>query len=128
MTKANMEIQNNTIYKRDMVWSIASALLIVLFILTTNPQNLSVLFLLLFPILVAIASYRFVKLGLELFTSWEDFRVKLYGLVSSVGVTLIVILSSLHQLSLQDFVLSILLVAGFGWYMKRLRSIGSPSV
>lgn len=116
-----MNASNTNVYKIDAILAIAGTAIIFLFILLTNPQNLSALFLLFLPLLIAFTSYRITKLLIEIFSDWSMKRVKQVSAVLATGITLIVLLSSLHQLGLQDFILSVSLVAGFGWYLRRLQ-------
>jgi hypothetical protein len=118
-----MEINTTRTYKRDAVFAFTGMFSVILFMVTTNPQQLSVFMLLVLPILVAFTSYIIIKLFIELFTDLPPVRYKQTSAILAGGVTLIVLLSSLHQLGLQDFILSALLILGFSWYLRRLNPL-----
>jgi hypothetical protein len=115
-----MENSNKNIYKKDAALASAGAFLILSFIFITNPQQLSAMYLLVLPILVAITSYRLTKLFIEIFTNWHLNKIRQVSLILASGPTLMIILGSLHQLGLQDVILSLLFACGFGWYLRRL--------
>jgi hypothetical protein len=123
-----MEINTTHPFKKDAALAFIGILSVVLFIVSTNPQEISAFMLLLLPVLVAFASYKIIKLFIEIFTEWSLLRARQISAILASGVTLIVLLSSLHQLGLQDFILSILLILGFSWYLRRLNPLAEEQL
>jgi hypothetical protein len=123
-----MEINTTHPFKKDAAFAFIGILSVVLFIVSTNPQEISAFMLLLLPVLVAFASYKIIKLFIEIFTEWSLLRARQISAILASGVTLIVLLSSLHQLGLQDFILSILLILGFSWYLRRLNPLAEEQL
>lgn len=112
-------------YRKDLIAGAVGIGLILLFIFTTNPATLPVPLLLLLPIMVLVTGLIIIRLVLRVFTHLSEPKIKGLGIVLAVGPTLLVILGSLGQLSIQDIALALMLVAGFAWYLKRVQGLGT---
>ncbi len=113
-------IGNN--YKRDAGLAGLGASAVLLFIICTDPSKLSAMFLLVFPLLVAITSFIVTRLVLTIFLSVSQTALRVISSVVGVGVLLVVLLGSLGQLGFQDMLLAFLLVAGLVFYLKRVHA------
>ncbi|MDQ3065334.1 MAG: hypothetical protein M3Q36_03645 [bacterium] len=114
-----MENINTRIYKKDIVTCAAGFLFINLFLFFTNPQSLPAVMFLAVPLLVAITSYLFIKIVLEMFSTLSKDSIRLLSGVSASAPTLLMVLGSLGQLGIQDVLLALLLSSGLGFYIKR---------
>jgi len=108
---------------RKLIISATGASGIFLFLLITNPRSLSAPMLLLLPVLVAVTLYTICKLLLEVFSSMSGLKIRTVSLVLSAGPTLLMLLGSLGQLGVQDFMLAFSLIAGLSWYIMRVQAI-----
>jgi len=107
-------------FKIDISILAAGITLIMLFIISTNPSNLSITFLLAFPVLVAVTGFVAAKLFLQAFTSMNDAMIRTICVVVASGILLLLFLGSLGQLGVQDVLLAILLISGLVFYLKRV--------
>lgn len=107
--------------KRELVLSTIGSLSILLLLISTNPQTMPAAFLLIFPLLVAFTSFMIAKLILRFFTNANEMSVKIISSLVAMGSLLVVLLGSLGQLGLQDFLLASLLIGGLVFYLKRLQ-------
>ena len=114
-----MDQSNITINKRHSAIAVLGCLVTILFMASTNPQQLSAFMLLALPILVALTSYWLTRTFLETFTAANIQKIKQTALVFSVAPTVLMLLGSLRQLSLQDIALVAVFVSGLGWYLRR---------
>lgn len=110
-------------YKRQLILCAIGIAGILLFILTTNPAVISVGLLLVLPMLVALTTFACARLMLQIFSGLSATKRTALSSVCAVGPTLIVILGSLGQLGVQDFMLACLLVGGLYWYIKRVQAV-----
>lgn len=102
----------------------AGIMLIMLFIISTNPSNSSVALLLVFPVIVAVTAFVATKLCLQVFTSMNDAVIRTICVVVASGILLLLFLGSLGQLGAQDVLLAVLLIAGLVFYLKRVHLAG----
>lgn len=120
-----METAQAQLDKKD-TWAFSATLFItILFMLATNPREISVQLLLVLPVLVGLLSYYFIKIVTGLFTDMESERRQRLSFVLATGPTIMIVLGSLHQLGIQDVALASLFVAGLGWYLRRNQPIVS---
>ncbi len=109
--------------KKHLSVGIAGLVLMALFILFTSPASLPVPMLLLFPVLVFVTSLAWARLILGTFTRYSQLKIKSLSVVISIAPTLLIVLGSLGQLGAQDATLAVLLIGGFGWYLKRVQGL-----
>ncbi len=99
---------------------LSSFLVLGIFVLSTNPRDLSAALLLVLPLLVYLTVYSASRLTANYFFSTSKIRVHSVSAIIAAGPTLMVILGSLGQLGVQDILLACMLCAGLGWYLRRL--------
>jgi hypothetical protein len=95
---------------------------LVLFLLLTNPKHLPLMFLLV-PFALLFTMLLSGWLGLMRWTGWPKLgrrHQKLVAILLSAGPVILILLSSIKQLSVRDAILSLALLAGISWYASRL--------
>lgn len=114
-----MQKQKQYFIKKDVLLSSLSILGILSFVFITNPQSMPILFVLLLPLLFAAGAFVTTRLLLRVFFDVNDRQLKILSLSFAGGALLVVVLGSLKQLGIQDFVLALLLVAGSAFYFLK---------
>lgn len=92
-----------------------------LFLLLTNPQNLPPIMLLVPFILLAIALFLTVRYMQNISEKQGRNKARAFALLVTFEVVTLLVLSSLHQLTIKDIVLVIILGVVFSAYLKRLK-------
>jgi hypothetical protein len=108
-------------YKKRLAVSSLGVFFVVSLFLFTNPNTISISYILLLPVVILFLTIYSVQMLLSLLTSIEITRVKRISIIIAFAPTLMIMLNSLGQLSLQDIVLVVLFVSGFAWYFKRVQ-------
>lgn len=95
-----------------------------LFIFSTNPQNLSIPFLILPVVLLFIIIYVSVYIGIlkKIARARRISRTRMYvisGIIALVPV-LIIVLASINQFTLRDIILSSVIVIFVSWYLLKV--------
>src|SRR5687767_13827690 len=106
--------------KQSAVNASFSIAVMVLFIFITDPQTLPAPMLLVLPILVLVSAYSLIRLmaGVVAMEGTPK-QPKSLSFVLALAPTLLMVFGSLGQLGIQDIGLTLVLIAGLGWYIKR---------
>ncbi len=105
--------------KNDAKYSALSMLGIVLLLFITNPSQLPIVFILLFPALISFATLVTARLLLRVFFDISDYHLKIGSYALAGSVLFVLLLGSLKQLGFQDFILVLLLASGLAFYFMR---------
>lgn len=105
-----------TTRKRDLRIGLLSLVCILFFIFGTNPAALPAVFLLALPIFSGMFVWSAMRLLLGVFLPLSQRHTDTISLLIGVGFMIILALGSIHQLGVQDVVLTILLLSGLLFY------------
>lgn len=114
-----MQRQKSQLIKRDARSSGISLLSIAFLLFITNPTQLPIAFILLLPMLVSYVVFVSTRLLLRIFFDLGDHQLKIASYTLAGGALFVLLLGSLKQLGIQDFVLTLLLAGGLGFYFLR---------
>lgn len=114
-----MNIEKVNQIKNDAKLAAVSIVGIVFLIFITNPTRMPIVFVLLIPALISFFSFVFSRLILRVFFSTGEQQLKVPSYALAGSVLFVLLLGSLKQLGLQDFVLSALLASGLAFYFLR---------
>ncbi len=101
-----------------------STIFLSLFMLNTNPRELSAPYLLVPPLLVFLILYLLASIGLETYTLLSKQKRKVVSGVAASGPLVLLLLASLGQLTARDSILSVLFIAGLAAYSSRVTVSG----
>ncbi len=112
-------MMNKTINKKKISLVVASYILAGFYFMTVNPENLSLVFILI-PFLIIFGLF-FLSIGLflDIFTKSSKKQKRLIAFVSSFIPTLLLVIQSITQLTIRDVILSSLILVIIIWYYKR---------
>jgi len=111
-----MTSKNN---KKELLIALLGAIFLCLFFSSTDPHNLSAGLLLVPPVLIFIILFALSKYVLKSLTEMSRKRLRLSAGVVAITPVLLLLFSSLGQLSLRDVVLILCLVFGLSAYLSR---------
>lgn len=105
--------------QRKAVIVLSSTIFLSLFMLNTNPRELSAPYLLVPPLLVFLILYLLASMSLESMTKLSKQKRKIVSGVAAAGPMVLLLLASLGQLTPRDSVLSLLFIVGLAAYSSR---------
>lgn len=114
-----MNIEKTNQIKNDTKLAALSVVGIVFLIFITNPTRMPIVFVLLIPALISFFTFVFSRLMLRVFFNIGDHQLRVLSYAVAGSVLFVLLLGSLKQLGLQDFVLSALLAGGLAFYFLR---------
>lgn len=113
---------NKKINNKRLAVLLSSYLLAILYFSAVNPENLSVLFILIPFIIIFGLLYITISLLLDLFLIIPKKQKHIITLVSSLMPTLLLIIQSITQLTIRDIILSLMIMIIIVWYSMKLKS------
>lgn len=102
--------------KRDIKVGGISFACILFLVFATNPGGLPIALLLAMPLLSGVFVWAIIRVGLDVFMNLDRRQIEMAGLLGGAGFTVIMALGSIHQLGIQDVVLTVLLLGGLLFY------------
>lgn len=117
----------NKLYRQKKLWIAAiGAILLCLFVVSTDPRKLSASLLLVPPVLLFVVLFAFALAALSAFTEVPKGKQRLMSGVLASAPVLLLGLASLGQLTGKDSVLSLLFIGGLAVYFSRASLVRSP--
>ena len=105
---------------REPILAIVSFVILMIFLMVTNPLKLPLIVLLIPFLLLFIILYNTVMMLLRLLSRKMTHRHRrVVVTVVSLEPVLLLLLASINQLTIRDGVLSLLLIGGCAWYLSR---------
>lgn len=91
----------------------------VIFFLTTSPENLPIALLVVPFLYMFVTTYLTTRFLVGQFLVKTPGRANILAGLTAVGVTLLLLLSSLHQLTIRDILLVFGIAVIFIWYLRK---------
>ncbi len=108
------------IYKQKKAWIVlGSTIFLSLFVLNTDPRELSAPYLLVPPLFIFLILYMFTYMILQAYTTLSRQKQKVVSGIVASGPMVLLLLASLGQLTPRDMVLSLLFIGGLALYSSR---------
>jgi len=106
---------------REPLIAVVSFLLLLIFLMVTNPQHLALVVLLIPFLLIFIVLYNLIMFVLRTVgpRRLSMRHKKVVAVVLSLEPVLLLLLASINQLAPRDGILSLILIIGFAWYLSR---------
>lgn len=106
--------------KKKSIGLIAGYVVVAIFFITVNPQNLSLIFILVPFGLIFILLYMTLTFGLDFFFTLSKHQKRVIALVASVMPVLLLVIQSITQLTMKDVLLCIAIAVIMLWYFIKL--------
>lgn len=117
----------NKLYRQKKIWiALSGAVLLCLFVVSTDPRKLSASLLLVPPVLLFVILFGFALAVLSAFTEVPKVKQRLVSGVLASAPVLLLLLASLGQLTGKDSFLSLLFVGGLAVYFSRASLVRNP--
>lgn len=106
---------------RSLIIGIVSFVLLLLFLLITNPHKSPLIVLLIPFILLFVSLYNTILFLLNLVGRGGKVvkHARPIAIILGLEPVLLLLLASINQLTLGDFILSLVLIGGLAWYLSR---------
>lgn len=118
-----MHIHNTQYWQLGL--SASAVFLLCMFMVTTNPRNLTAVLLLVPPLLLFATVFGICRFVLSYSQRLDAGRARFYSLLLALGPVIITTLGSIGQLTVRDVLLSAVLLFGIAWYAARYRSLSA---
>ena len=108
------------LYKKSIIKLLGFYLLVGLFFLVFNPNNLPLIMYVVPFVLVFILIYQTTNLLLDVFFSFKPKQKRIIQLVISIMPVVMLVIQSITQLTLRDVVLCLAITTIMVWYGARV--------
>ena len=105
--------------KKQAVAVLTSAVFLCLYVFMTNPQKLSVPFLLIPPLAVFVFCLVLFRFVAGYFAGLQNSHTKAIVVALSALPALLMMLAAVGQLGAKDLMLTVLFISGLTWYFER---------
>ena len=117
----------NKLYRQKKLWvALSGAILLCLFVVSTDPRKLSASLLLVPPVLLFVVLFGFALSLLSAFTEVPKVKQRLMSGVLASAPVLLLLLGSLGQLTGRDTILSLFFIGGLAVYFSRASLARNP--
>jgi hypothetical protein len=104
---------------KKIVYLCTTPLLLLTFMFLTDPYKLPLVLIIVPFLLLSVTVYQFASVGLQPLPAGTT-KKRYLSIILSALIVLVVVLQSLHQLSIKDFLILAALLAGIAFYVQKI--------